>query len=122
MAPLPCSFANSGVEGAELNEAVCYDCHGVHDIKDPDDPDAGINENLLETCQQCHPDATENFPASWTGHYEPSLQNNTLVFLVEKFYRIVIPVTVAFFGFLVVVDVYGRLRRRRNQLSVLSTR
>lgn len=108
-------FASSGEEGAELNEAVCYDCHGVHDIKDPDDPDAGINANLLETCQQCHPDATENFPASWTGHYEPSLQNNTLVYLVELFYSIVIPITLAFFGFLVVVDVYGRVRRRRDK-------
>ncbi len=107
-------FAHEGLEGAELNTAVCYDCHGIHNIKSPDDPDAGIKANLLETCQQCHPDATENFPDSWTSHYKPSLQNNTLVYLVELFYSIVIPVTVAFFGFLVVVDVYGRVRRRRR--------
>jgi predicted CXXCH cytochrome family protein len=107
-------FASEGKEGAELNEAVCYDCHGIHNIKSPDDPHAGINENLLETCQQCHPDATENFPASWTGHYVPSLQNNTLVYLIELFYSIVIPVTVGLFGFLVVIDVYGRIRRRNK--------
>lgn len=105
-------FRAAGEEGAELNEAVCYDCHGVHDIKRPNDPHAGIRQNLLETCRQCHPDASANFPASWTSHYKPSLQNNTLVFLVELFYRIVIPVTVGFFGFLVLVDVYGRFRRR----------
>lgn len=105
-------FANAGVEGASLNEAVCYDCHGIHDIKDPDDPHAGINENLLATCQQCHPDATANFPASWTGHYQPSLQHNPLVYLVNLFYSVVLPATVGFFGFLVVVDVYGRTRRR----------
>ncbi len=107
-------FAHEGQEGAQLNAAVCYDCHGIHNIKAPDDPEAGIKANLLETCQQCHPDATENFPDSWTSHYKPSLQNNTLVYLVELFYSVVIPVTVAFFGFLVVVDVYGRVRRRRK--------
>lgn len=107
-------FESQGLEDAEFNEAVCYDCHGVHDIKSADDPHANINENLLGTCQQCHPDATENFPASWTSHYEPSLENYALVYLVELFYRIVIPVTVAVFGFLVVIDVYGRIRRRNK--------
>jgi predicted CXXCH cytochrome family protein len=108
-------FAHEGLEGAQLNAAVCYDCHGIHNIKSPDDPESGIKANLLETCQQCHPNATENFPDSWTSHYKPSLQNNTLLYLVELFYSIVIPVTVGFFGFLVVVDVYGRVRRRKRK-------
>ena len=105
-------FQNEGVENAELNEAVCYDCHGVHNIKSPDDPHAGINANLLETCQQCHPDATENFTASWTSHYEPSLDNYAIVYLVELFYSIVIPVTIGFFAFMIAIDIYGRIRRR----------
>jgi len=97
---------------AATNKAVCYDCHGVHDIRDPDDPDAGIKERLLETCRKCHPDASENFPDAWTSHYEPSLEHNPLVFLVNWFYRIVIPATVGFLGFLVVTDVYRRARHR----------
>lgn len=96
----------------ETNKAVCYDCHGVHDIKRPEDPDAGIRANLLETCQQCHPDATENFPASWTSHFQPSLQNNPLVYLVNLFYQIVIPLTVGGFAFLVSTDIYRRVRQR----------
>lgn len=108
-------FESTGEENAELNEAVCYDCHGVHNIQSVDAPNAHIKENLLETCQQCHPDATENFPASWTSHYKPSLENYTLVYLVELFYSIVIPVTVGFFAFMVAVDVYGRIRRKRKQ-------
>lgn len=94
----------------ETNKAVCYDCHGVHDIKAPDDPDAGIKQNLLVTCQQCHPDANDNFPDSWTSHFKPSLQNNTLVYLVDLFYWIVIPATVGFFGFMVTTDMYRRVR------------
>ena len=97
---------------AETNKAVCYDCHGVHDIKDPDDPDAGIKANLLETCRQCHPDASENFPDSWLNHYQPSLENYPLVFLVNWFYRLIIPGTVAFLGLLVGSDIYRRIRDR----------
>ncbi len=97
---------------AETNKAVCYDCHGVHNIKDPDDPEAGIKANLLETCQQCHPDATANFSDSWTSHFRPSLEHNPLVFLIELFYKIVIPATVGFFSFMVATDIYRRIRLR----------
>ncbi len=94
------------------NKAVCYDCHGVHAIKDPQDPNAGIKENLVVTCQQCHPDATPNFSDAWTGHHRPSLQDNPLMFLVNIFYAVVIPATVGFFGFLVATDIYRRVRGR----------
>lgn len=97
---------------AESNKAVCYDCHGVHDIRPVDDPHAGIKANLLVRCQQCHPDATENFSDAWTSHYQPSLEHNPLVFLVDQFYAIVIPLTLGFFGFLVVTDIYRKVRIR----------
>lgn len=97
---------------AETNKAVCYDCHGVHNIKSPDDPDAGIKNNLVATCQKCHPDAQPNFSDAWTSHFEPSLTNNTLMFLVNLFYDIVIPLTVGFFAFLVATDIYRRVRFR----------
>lgn len=95
---------------AETNKAVCYDCHGVHNIKRPDDPEAGIKANLLATCQQCHPDANENFPDAWTSHFQPSLEHNPLVYFVNLFYQIVIPVTVGLLGFLVATDIYRRIR------------
>ena len=96
----------------ETNKAVCYDCHGVHAIRRPDDPQNGIKANLLETCQQCHPDATANFSDSWTSHYVPSLEHNPLVFLVNWFYRIIIPLSIGGLGFLVLTDVYRRVRGR----------
>jgi predicted CXXCH cytochrome family protein len=97
---------------AETNKAVCYDCHGVHDIKSADDPEAGIKANLLETCQKCHPDASEGFADSWTSHFVPSLESNPLVFLVNLFYDIVIPFTVGFFTLIVSTDIYRRVRVR----------
>jgi predicted CXXCH cytochrome family protein len=97
---------------ADANKAVCYDCHGVHDIRPVDDPENGIKANLLETCQQCHPDASESFSSAWLGHYVPSLDNYPIIYLVNLFYRIVIPATVGFFGFLVVTDIFRRIRTR----------
>jgi hypothetical protein len=67
---------------------------------------------LLETCQQCHPDATENFSDAWTSHYKPSIENNPLVYLVETFYKVVIPLTLAGLGFLIATDIYRRIRIR----------
>ncbi len=96
----------------ETNKAVCFDCHGVHNIKRPDDPAAGIKANLLITCQECHPNATANFPDAWTSHFEPSLQHNPLIYLVNLFYQIVIPLTLSFFGLLVISDIYRRVRLR----------
>lgn len=97
------------------NKAVCYDCHGVHKILDPNDPEAGIKANLLETCQQCHPDATTNFPDAWTSHFRPSLQHNPLVYLVNLFYAVVIPITLLFFAFLIGTDIYRRIRMYRQK-------
>lgn len=96
----------------ETNKAVCYDCHGVHDIKAPDDPQSGIKANLLQTCQECHPDATANFPDSWTSHFRPSLQHNPMVYLVNLFYRIMIPSVLGFLAFLILTDVFRRARLR----------
>jgi predicted CXXCH cytochrome family protein len=101
----------------ETNKAVCYDCHGVHSIRAPDDPEAGIKANLLVTCQQCHPDATDDFSDAWTSHFRPSLEHNTLVYLVNLFYQIVIPATVGFFGLLVSTDIYRRIRMRLSKAS-----
>jgi hypothetical protein len=84
----------------------------VHDIRPVDDPHNGIKVNLLETCRQCHPDASENFSDAWTSHYQPSLEHNPLVYLVDTFYGVVIPVTVAGLGFLVATDIFRRVRLR----------
>jgi predicted CXXCH cytochrome family protein len=75
-----------------LVAAVCTDCHGVHDIartKDPSSP--VVRANLVKTCRKCHPTATDDFPASWLSHYEPSPQKAPAVWAVQFFYRLMIP-------------------------------
>jgi predicted CXXCH cytochrome family protein len=105
----------------ETNKAVCYDCHGIHNILPADDEHSQvIRQNLVTTCRQCHPDATENFPDAWTSHFRPSLQHNPLIYLVDLFYTILIPTVVGGFLLFIGTDVYrslwDRIRsRRRNE-------
>lgn len=100
------------------NKAVCYDCHGVHDIAKVDASNSRvIQENLLTTCKQCHPGATADFPAAWVGHFPPTLESHPLLFVVNAFYAVLIPGVIATFAFLVLTDVYRRLRGRLRRNS-----
>ena len=101
----------------ETNKAVCYDCHGVHNILAVNDENSMvIKQNLLVTCQQCHPGATANFPDTWLSHFQPSLEHYPLIYFVDLFYAILIPAVVGGFGVFVASDVYRRfLNRRRDE-------
>ncbi len=89
----------------ETNKPVCIDCHGVHAIKSADDPTATtFSANVLQTCQRCHPDATENFPESWLSHYIPDPDTALVVWLVQWFYRILIPLVIGGLGLYVILN------------------
>lgn len=103
-------------EGQETNKPVCIDCHGVHIMKMVDDAESQvIRENLLVTCQRCHPDASSNFTDSWLGHYEPDLNRFPAVYLVDLFYRIFIPAVLGFMVLFVFGDATRRLINRRRE-------
>lgn len=54
--------------------AKCYDCHGAHDIKSIVDPASHLSrENVVATCQKCHPGATRRFAGYLTHatHHDP---------------------------------------------------
>jgi hypothetical protein len=100
----------------ETNKPVCVDCHGVHNMKSASDPESQVmKDNLLNTCQKCHPDAQENFPNSWLGHYVPSIDKYPLLFFVDLFYKIVIPVTVGGMVAFVAIDAQFRIRKRLSK-------
>jgi hypothetical protein len=102
--------------GQETNKPVCIDCHGVHDIKRTDDPESTvIKENVLSTCQRCHPGATTNFPSAWLSHYPPSPQHNPMVYYVQTFYRFFIPIVIGGMLLFVVADGSRRFLKRRER-------
>jgi hypothetical protein len=97
-----------------FNAPVCVDCHGVHNIMAmDDDASPALKENLVMTCQRCHPSATTNFPDSWMSHYQPSLERTPLVFLANGFYMIGIPTIIGGLSVFVASDVRRRRRDKR---------
>jgi predicted CXXCH cytochrome family protein len=72
--------------------AVCTDCHGVHDIQKASDPKSTVMAaNLQKTCAKCHAGASATFQKAWLSHYTPSMEKAPLVWLVQLFYRLMIP-------------------------------
>jgi len=54
--------------------AKCYDCHGSHDILPVSNPQSHLSrENVVGTCQKCHPGATRRFAGYLTHatHHDP---------------------------------------------------
>jgi nitrate/TMAO reductase-like tetraheme cytochrome c subunit len=98
------------------NTPVCFDCHGVHNITRVDDPVNGLQlkQNLLATCQKCHPNAGTNFPTAWMGHYIADPKRTPLVYYVQLFYKILIPLVLGGMVLFVASDVYRRLKDRRK--------
>jgi predicted CXXCH cytochrome family protein len=96
------------------NTPLCIDCHGVHNIKSAKEAGSTvIKQNLLTTCQKCHPNATGSFSDAWLSHYTPSPDHNPLVYWVGIFYQIFIPTVLGGMALIVVTDagrrVWGRL-------------
>lgn len=97
------------------NKAVCFDCHGVHNIRSVDDEGtAPIRETLLAQCQQCHPDATANFPDAWIGHYPATQDTHPGLFAARNVYQVLIPLTIGFAVIFVGSDLFRRIRRRQS--------
>lgn len=75
------------------DSAVCTDCHGIHDILAADNPQSKVHpDNLLATCQKCHPDAGPNWTGAWTGHNKISLERTPWLFYIDFFYASFIPI------------------------------
>jgi hypothetical protein len=93
--------------------ARCTDCHGVHDIQKTRGPQSPvIKANLLRTCQQCHPDATDNFPGAWLSHYEPSLHKAPMVYGVKLAYAVVIPFMIGGLGLQILLSLWRLMANR----------
>ena len=99
------------------NKPVCTDCHGVHDITKVDNPVTGIaiKQNLLVKCQRCHPGVTTaSFTDAWMSHYVASPDKFPLVYYVNQFYKVFIPLVIGGMLVFVVTDFIGRRMRARK--------
>jgi hypothetical protein len=93
--------------------AVCSDCHGVHDIKSTKGGNtAQLKQNVVTSCRKCHPDASTNFPDAWMQHYDLSLSQTPLPWLVRAFYWAVIPFMLVGLFLHMIVDLWRIARNR----------
>jgi len=98
------------------NKPVCIDCHGVHSILSTKNEQSSVfKQNLLTTCQKCHPSATANFSDAWLSHYTPTADKYPLVYFVNLFYLILLPVVLVGMAIFVLSDIGRRIVNRRKK-------
>jgi hypothetical protein len=103
-------------QGADpSNKAVCFDCHGIHNIRSHEDPASQVYPtNLQHTCQQCHDDASIQFPQAWLSHYIPSREQTPVLYAVDTVYPILIIATVGGFSAYIGLDVRKRWSEKKE--------
>jgi formate dehydrogenase gamma subunit len=77
--------------------ANCASCHGVHNILPSSDSRSSINrENLVKTCGQCHPGASQNFAQAKVHIGVPLSRDlgSLGTMWVRRFYLVLIVVTI----------------------------
>lgn len=100
---------------AQSHKAVCFDCHGIHNIRRPGDALSTVYpSNLQHTCQQCHEDATIQFPTAWLSHYMPEWEHTPALVVVNWAYQILIPVVIGGFVLYIGLDVNRRRLEKRH--------
>ncbi|MBL8134224.1 MAG: cytochrome C [Anaerolineae bacterium] len=105
-------FEQEGSETA-TNKAVCFDCHGVHNIQavDSEQGVSSIRETLLDTCRQCHPDASADFSAAWLGHYPATPETHPAFFGLNQLYDALSPAALGLVAIVIASDLFRRIRR-----------
>jgi len=97
------------------NTAGCSDCHGSHKMTKADDPTSKVHQdNRLETCQQCHDDATENFISYRTHADNQDREKYPFIWLVTKFMEWLIIGVFAFFWTHVILWGFREFRDRQQ--------
>jgi hypothetical protein len=100
---------------AQSHKAVCFDCHGIHNIRRPSDSLSTVYPtNLQRTCQQCHEDASIQFPTAWLSHYLPTWEHTPALVVVNWAYQILIPVVIGGFVGYIGLDVNRRWLDKRR--------
>ncbi len=95
----------------DLNAARCSDCHGAHNILKVDNPNSMVGyKNIVNTCKQCHPNATLEF----TGYLTHATHNDNPVLFWSFWAMTTLLVAVfGFFGFHTLLWLPRSLKQRK---------
>lgn len=104
--------------------ATCVSCHTTHSVLPAEHPESSIHpDNLVETCQSCHPTADQRFATSYT-HATTSIEANPINRLVRNIYLLLIAVTIGGMALhnLVIMNFYVIERRKAERREKLVLR
>jgi len=96
--------------------ASCVSCHTAHSVQPRNDPSSTVSEeNVVATCQQCHPTADKAFARSY-DHVSASIDQNPVNRIIKTIYVWLIAVVIG--GMLIhnaiIMFWYLRQARRRH--------
>lgn len=84
------SYHGRSVELRRRDAATCASCHNYHDVLEEKDLRSTVNENnLVQTCRKCHPEATESFANSYT-HEQMLIKGDSVNYYIRLIYIILI--------------------------------
>lgn len=95
----------------DLNAARCSDCHGAHKILKVNNPNSMVGyKNIVNTCKQCHPNATLEF----TGYLTHATHNdNPILFWSFWGMTTLLVLVFGFFGLHTLIWLPRSLKQRK---------
>lgn len=110
------SYHGAASELGDTTVANCGSCHGSHSIHPSDDPRSPTHrDNMAATCGKCHEMSGSEKPFdAGKVHVARSMESHWIAGLVENVYIVLITATMLFFGFMIVTDLFRRLRDRKS--------
>lgn len=109
------SYHGLSVKYGNLIAANCSSCHGSHLILAASDSNSSIHpNNLLQTCGQCHPNASANL-LKGKIHVEAKLSVSPGVYAVHVFYTAFLGVFATLFVLHIGLDIIRWVRRHHAQ-------
>jgi cytochrome b subunit of formate dehydrogenase len=101
---------------ASEDAATCGSCHTTHAVQPARDPASTVHpDNVLATCQQCHPSADAVFALSYT--HQAASSPHPVESWVRYIYLVLIPLLVGAMAVhnLLILNYYLQERRRRER-------
>ncbi len=112
------SYHGWATRGDYEGSATCVSCHTTHSVLPETDSTSAIHpSNVVQTCAQCHPDADQDFAASYT-HEAASIETNPVNRIIRNIYLVLIIGTIG--GMLLhnlVILNYYLMQRIREELA-----
>jgi hypothetical protein len=108
------SFHGVSMKYGNITVANCTSCHEVHHILPAADPESSVHsKNLNRTCGKCHP-AMKGAVSLGKIHVEAEKESSRGMYYVRKFYTWFIGILMVLFVGYIILDIYGRLQRRKH--------